>query len=129
MKFLLSKAEAIFLNLDHENSLVLSCLEYIRRLSRMCGKKGSSPTVFVSGHFVNTALEIAPDAASAIMHDNGSSSTGSADAMSFNLDNMDPFQLFASEMFDPAIFEHFHQSPVDGMSFVNGLWEGFPCGG
>ncbi|KAF5636860.1 transcriptional regulatory [Fusarium sp. NRRL 25303] len=112
MKFLLSKAETIFLNLDHENSLVLSCLEYIRRLARMCGIK-----------------ETAPDAASASIHDNGSSSAGSADAMSFNLDNMDPFQLFASEMFDPAVFDHFHQSPVDGMSFVNGLWEGFPCGG
>ncbi|KAF4496730.1 arylamine N-acetyltransferase [Fusarium agapanthi] len=57
--------------------------------------------------------ETGPDAASASVHDNGLSSTGSADAMSFNLDNMDPFQLFASEMFDPAIFDHLHQSPVD----------------
>ncbi|KAF4336579.1 transcriptional regulatory [Fusarium beomiforme] len=108
MKFLLSKAEAIFLNLDHENCLILSCLEYIRRLSRMCGSK---------------------DTASAGTHDNRSNAISSTDAMSFNLDTMDPFQLFASEMFDPAIFEHFHQSPVDGMSFSNGLWEGFPCGG
>ncbi|EWG54416.1 hypothetical protein FVEG_12635 [Fusarium verticillioides 7600] len=112
MRFLLGKAETIFLNLDHENSLVLSCLEYVRRLSRMCGIR-----------------ETGPDAASASIHDNGSNSTGSADAMSFDLDNMDPFQLFASEMFDPAIFDHFNQSPVDGMSFVNGLWDGFPCGG
>lgn len=129
MKFLLSKAETIFLNLDHENSLVLSCLEYIRRLSRMCGIRGSSSTLFLSGPFTNVALETAPDAASTSIHDNGSISAGSADAMSFNLDSMDPFQLFASEMFDPAVFDHFHQSPVDGMSFANGLWEGFPCGG
>lgn len=39
-KTLLSKAEAIFQDLDYENSLVLSCLEYIRRLARMCGVKG-----------------------------------------------------------------------------------------
>lgn len=39
-KSLLSKAEEIFLKLDHENSLVLSCLEYIRRLARMCSLKG-----------------------------------------------------------------------------------------
>ncbi|QGI78650.1 unnamed protein product [Fusarium fujikuroi] len=64
MKFLLSKAETIFLNLDHENSLVLSCLEYIRRLSRMCGIRGSSSTLFLSGPFTNVALETAPDAAS-----------------------------------------------------------------
>lgn len=38
-KTLLSKAETIFLELDHENSLVLSCLEYIRRLARMCSIK------------------------------------------------------------------------------------------
>lgn len=39
-KILLSKAETIFHELDHENSLVLSCLEYIRRLARMCSIKG-----------------------------------------------------------------------------------------
>lgn len=40
---LLGKAEMIFQQLDHENSLVLSCLEYIRRLARLCGIKGWSP--------------------------------------------------------------------------------------
>lgn len=54
---------------------------------------------------------------------------GTADTMPFDADDMDTFQLFAAEMFDPSIFEGFHQSPVDGMSFTNGLWEGFPCGG
>ncbi|GAT29569.1 C6 transcription factor [Aspergillus luchuensis] len=39
-KILLGKAETIFHKLDHENSLVLSCLEYIRRLGRMCSIKG-----------------------------------------------------------------------------------------
>lgn len=40
---LLGKAETIFRQLDHENSLVLSCLEYIRRLARVCGIQGRSP--------------------------------------------------------------------------------------
>ena len=39
-KDLLNKAEEIFQKLDFENSLVLSCLEYIRRLARMCSMKG-----------------------------------------------------------------------------------------
>lgn len=39
-KSLLRKAENVFLKLDHENNLVLSCLEYIRRLARMCSAKG-----------------------------------------------------------------------------------------
>lgn len=42
-QILLNKAETIFQKLDNENSLVLSCLDYIRRLSRMCSiKKGWS---------------------------------------------------------------------------------------
>ncbi|CEI63562.1 unnamed protein product [Fusarium venenatum] len=40
-KSLLSKAEEIFKKLDHENSLVLSCLEYIARLARICSMKAS----------------------------------------------------------------------------------------
>lgn len=43
-KILLGKAETIFHELDDENSLVLSCLEYIRRLARMCGVKGKPIT-------------------------------------------------------------------------------------
>lgn len=39
-KELLSKAEDIFHKLDQDNNLVLSCLEYIRRLARMCSVKG-----------------------------------------------------------------------------------------
>lgn len=40
LKSLLHKAETIFNELDHENSLVLSCLEYVRKLARMCSIKG-----------------------------------------------------------------------------------------
>lgn len=42
-KLLLSKTETIFQELDHENCLVLSCLEYIRKLGRMCSIKGCAP--------------------------------------------------------------------------------------
>lgn len=61
--------------------------------------------------------------------DTSLSASGSADTMNFSVDDMDSFQLFASEMFDPSVIEGFNQSPVDGMAFINGLWEGFPCGG
>ena len=37
---LLDKVEVVFQKLDHENSLVLKCLEYIRKLARMCNFKG-----------------------------------------------------------------------------------------
>jgi hypothetical protein len=37
---LLDKVEVVFQKLDYENSLVLNCLEYIRKLARMCSFKG-----------------------------------------------------------------------------------------
>jgi hypothetical protein len=37
---LLDKVEVVFQKLDYENSLVLNCLEYIRKLARMCNFKG-----------------------------------------------------------------------------------------
>jgi hypothetical protein len=37
---LLDKTEIVFHKLDHENNLVLNCLEYIRKLARMCTFKG-----------------------------------------------------------------------------------------
>lgn len=39
-KSLLDKAEVVFQKLDFENSLVLNCLEYIRKFARMCSFKG-----------------------------------------------------------------------------------------
>nr|AMB48861.1 Zn(II)2Cys6 transcription factor [Fusarium camptoceras] len=114
-KDLLAKAEEIFQKLDSENSLVLSCLEYIRRLARMCSMK-EVPSNLHKG-------------CSDITSDNINAASGAADTIPFDADDMDAFQLFAAEMFDPSIFEGFHQSPVDGMSFATGLWEGFPCGG
>lgn len=64
-----------------------------------------------------------------ITSDNNNTAGGTTDTISLDTDDMDAFQLFAAEMFDPSIFEGLQQSPVDGMSFTNGLWEGFPCGG
>jgi hypothetical protein len=80
----------------------------------------------------NDALE-APQSShkgcSDVTSDTTNTASGTADIIPFGADDMDAFQLFAAEMFDPSIFEGFHQSPVDGMSFTNGIWEGFPCGG
>lgn len=39
-KVLLAKVETIFHNLDQDNNMVQSCLDYIRRLGRMCSIKG-----------------------------------------------------------------------------------------
>jgi hypothetical protein len=138
-KTLLRKAENVFLKLDHENNLVLSCLEYIRRLARMCSVKGElfAPQAFESVNVLMKRLEAGlplvdnrsePASSLNAVTDASLSTSGSADTMSFSVDDMDSFQLF-SEMFDPSVIEGFNQSPVDGMAFVNGLWEGFPCGG
>lgn len=73
-------------------------------------------------------------AASSLNHtssDNQSTSnsaTGLVGTMPLTASDMESFQRFTSEMFDPSIFEGFYQSPVDGISFPNGLWEGFPSG-
>jgi hypothetical protein len=48
-KSLLDKAEVVFQKLDYENSLVLNCLEYIRKLARMCSFKGQ-PTLLQTVH-------------------------------------------------------------------------------
>jgi hypothetical protein len=137
---LLRKAENVFLKLDRENNLVLSCLEYIRRLARMCSVRGQllTPQAFESVKVLTQRLEVGPalvdnrsEPVSSLnaMTDTTLSTSGSADTMSFSVDDMDSFQLFASEMFDPSVIEGLNQSPVDGMAFINGLWEGFPCGG
>jgi hypothetical protein len=55
--------------------------------------------------------------------------TGSAEPVLLNVEDMEAFQLFSSEMFDPSIFEGFHQSPVEGITWGNGFWDGSPRGG
>ncbi|RAQ79198.1 C6 transcription factor [Aspergillus flavus] len=119
-KTLLSKAEAIFQDLDYENSLVLSCLEYIRRLARMCGVKGAAPNPSESRTGTGSALD--PVVFS-------SESTFDPASVFHNRDDMEAFQLFSSEMFDPCIFEGFQQSPVEGAALGNGFWDGSPRGG
>ncbi|RAQ51357.1 C6 transcription factor [Aspergillus flavus] len=119
-KTLLSKAEAIFQDLDYENSLVLSCLEYIRRLARMCGGKGAAPNPSESRTGTGSALD--PVVFS-------SESTFDPASMFHNGEDMEAFQLFSSEMFDPCIFEAFQQSPVERATLGNGFWDGSPRGG
>ncbi|KAF0645964.1 hypothetical protein FPSE5266_08122 [Fusarium pseudograminearum] len=114
-KSLLSKAEEIFKKLDRKNSLVLSCLEYIARLARICSMKDVPPNP------QNGSLDITSDTTN--------TASGVTDTMPLDEDGMDAFQLFAAEMFDPNIFKGFNLSPVEGVSFTDGIWEGFPCGG
>ncbi|SPJ79286.1 uncharacterized protein FTOL_07677 [Fusarium torulosum] len=94
---LLRKAENILLKLDHENNLVLSCLEYIRRLARMCSVREVGPAL------VDNRSE--PASSLNAVTDTSLSTSGSADTMSFSVDDMDSFQLFASEIFDPSVIE------------------------
>ncbi|KAE8341972.1 hypothetical protein BDV24DRAFT_150761 [Aspergillus arachidicola] len=118
-KILLCKTEAIFHELDYENSLVLSCLEYIRRLARLCGVK-AAPNPSESRSGTGSALD--PVVFS-------SESTFDPATVFHNGENMEAFQLFSPEMFDPCIFEGFHQSPVEGVTLGNGFWDGSPRGG
>jgi hypothetical protein len=48
--------------------------------------------------------------------------------MPLNPDDMEAFQLFSAEMFDPIIFDGMNQSPWDGTGSTNVLWEGFQQG-
>ncbi|KAF5709070.1 transcription factor [Fusarium mundagurra] len=113
-KSLLSKAEEIFQKLDHENSLVLSCLEYIARLARICSIKDVPPNPHKGS--------------SNITSDTTNIASGIADTIPFDEDGMDALQLLAAEMFDPNIVKGFNLSP-EGVGFTDGIWEGFPCGG
>jgi hypothetical protein len=48
--------------------------------------------------------------------------------MPLNPDDMEAFQLFSTEMFDPIIFDGMNQSPWEGTSSANVLWDGFQQG-
>ncbi|KAI9924668.1 hypothetical protein ASPWEDRAFT_183615 [Aspergillus wentii DTO 134E9] len=124
-KILLSKAEKIFHELDRENSLVLSCLEYICRLARMCSIKEAAPNT--SEGCSDTDLALNPAVSNS--QPTFDPATGSAEPVLLNVEDMEAFQLFSSEMFDPSIFEGFHQPPVEGITLSSGLWDGSPCGG
>lgn len=53
---------------------------------------------------------------------------GSTGTMPLNPEDMEAFQLFSAEMFDPIIFDGMHHSPWDGTGGGNALWEGFQPG-
>ncbi|KAL8389439.1 hypothetical protein RB595_008846 [Gaeumannomyces hyphopodioides] len=128
---LLGKVETIFEQLDRENSLVLSCLEYTRKLSRMCRIKGTGAPSKPDGRLHGTASTLPPTLSDSQSTSNGTATPGtdSVGTMMFNAEDREMFQLFSSEMFDPSIFEGFDQSPIEGISLANELWEGSACGG
>lgn len=51
-------------------------------------------------------------------------SVGDAEGGMLSSEDMETFQLFSSEMFDPSIFEGFHQSPIDPRTIPAGPWDG-----
>ncbi|KAI5206943.1 hypothetical protein E4T38_03653 [Aureobasidium subglaciale] len=93
-KKLLKKAETIFQHLDYENSLVLSCWKYIHQLSLMCNFRANP-------NGTPASASVLPDNAS-----NPASVTDPFVTMPLDADDLEVYQLFASEMFDPSIFEH-----------------------
>ncbi|GIC92489.1 fungal specific transcription factor domain-containing protein [Aspergillus udagawae] len=116
-KMLLSKAETIFHELDYENSLVLSCLEYIRRLARMCSIKGAALNTSEGRSDTDSTLNLAVFNSQSTIDP----ATGLAEPVLLNVEDMEAFQPVAPEMFDPSIFEGFHQSPVEGITLGNGF--------
>jgi hypothetical protein len=66
-----------------------------------------------------------PDAGTAEADAAWSGNLDSAGTMPLNSEDMEAFQLFSAEMFDPIIFDGLSQSPWDGTSSANVLWEGF----
>ncbi|KAJ4373761.1 Transcription factor FBD3 [Neocucurbitaria cava] len=129
-KTLLDKAETIFQKLDHENNLrecavskVSNCHSYllIANSEQLVDKvPGAAPN----------ACEGRSETASTLNHAlSDNQSTGLVGTRALTVEDMEALQRFTSEMFDPSIFEGFEQSPVDGIAFANGLWEGFNGGG
>lgn len=135
-KALLEKAEFIFQRLDRENNLIANCLEYIRRFVRMCNFKGRClldpynvehyadvvPGTVASGH------ESRRSDANTSMDGTWTDGFGSAGPISLNSEDMEAFQLFSAEMFDPIMFEGLNQSPWDGMPSGSSLYDGFALG-
>jgi hypothetical protein len=48
--------------------------------------------------------------------------------MSLNPEDIEAFQLFSAETFDPSIFEGFDQSPWDDLSSASAVWNGSTSG-
>ncbi|KAH7028917.1 fungal-specific transcription factor domain-containing protein [Microdochium trichocladiopsis] len=152
----LDKAEVICEKIDHENSLVLSCLEYIRSLARMCNVKGPQiyhttfdkpgnrnpetdqssrgditgtgstgiprPHNNLSGNGTDSVAAVPLTALDGLGDNERAQSL--TDPALLSSEDMETLQLFSSEMFDPSIFEGFHQSPVDPRTISAGLWDG-----
>ncbi|KAI4718771.1 hypothetical protein E4T48_05016 [Aureobasidium sp. EXF-10727] len=137
-KRLLKRAETIFQHLDYENSLVLSCWKYIHQLSAMCNYNGKStcshyrqqsPMWLIDRESgVSNTCEGNPEevptstAARSDAPSNPASVTDPFVTMPLDADDIEVYQLFASEMFDPSIFEN-NAYGVNGTS----TWENMMC--
>ncbi|KAK8872382.1 C6 transcription factor [Apiospora arundinis] len=98
---LLSKVDTIFHALDHENSLVWSCLEYIRRLARMCGVKGLPPG---TSEGCSDTIMVAAAGQSDGFGASHVAGTGPVEGAPLSTEDIDAFQLFTSEIDSHGIF-------------------------
>ncbi|KXJ88815.1 hypothetical protein Micbo1qcDRAFT_197147 [Microdochium bolleyi] len=121
----LEQAEIICEKIDLDNSLVQSCLEYIRRLARMCHIRGAAPSGIPRSHGKLPDNSADPATGAPLTALDGLGDTGSTNGLAdpglLSSEDMETFQLFSSEMFDPSIFEGFHQSPAETRAMPAGL--------
>jgi len=134
----MNKAEMIFQSLDHENNLVFSCLEYVRKFTRMCRPKGQC-SLFTTRRtckgLSDTVLGSMPnshdahsDRAATVTDATWSDTLGSTGTMTLNPEDIEAFQNLSAEMFDPIMFEGMNASPWQSAPSGSALWDGFSLG-
>ncbi|KAI1676012.1 C6 transcription factor [Pyrenophora tritici-repentis] len=127
---LLKKAEKVFQHLDSDNNLVLSCWKYIHELSIMCQYRSTSPYLPyytlrenqsiepVTGG-INTRESVSEEQPTEIAAWPNISADPTSMSNSFltvppDANDIEVYQLFAREMFDPSTFEINPYGAVNG---------------
>ncbi|KAJ0144573.1 Serine/threonine-protein kinase KIN28 [Fusarium oxysporum f. sp. albedinis] len=110
---LLGQVETIFQMLDHDNSLVFSCSRYINHMLEVC--TAQETTVPVQSDEAGNASShqppssFAPKQLETMMH--------------LGMGDMEMFQLYSSEIYDPALFEGLDESSAEATTARNTDWE------
>lgn len=137
-KSLLAQVETIFQNLDHDNSLVFSCSRYINNMLEVCIAQG---TLEISPSLMHPRSDHAADATVAVQtrsmedsatlsgprFDNQPSSVSAPNPletmMHLGIGDMEMFQLYSSEIYDPGLFEGLDRSSAASVTARNTEWE------
>uniref|UniRef100_A0A0D2Y6G0 Zn(2)-C6 fungal-type domain-containing protein n=1 Tax=Fusarium oxysporum (strain Fo5176) TaxID=660025 RepID=A0A0D2Y6G0_FUSOF len=112
-KVLLGQVETIFQMLDHDNSLVFSCSRYINNMLEVC--TAQETTVPVQSDEAGNASShqppssFAPKQLETMMH--------------LGMGDMEMFQLYSSDIYDPALFEGLDGSSAEAATARNTDWE------